>query len=448
MAALALALLLFAPQQPEPSAEQEQVSVLIAQIRRLAASEPAIYGIDTRLRTAETVAGKYPKLARELLHDAEAELSGVNSQDERDQMRIRIVHAFAPLDLEEAERLAKSFRRGADLDYIARAYDQIYLCFEQRPEQAREIVSKGLAAGAFRLTSASRLLEDQIKKSPESATALFAELLGAFPIESPSSEDVLYLLQETRNFAMVNRPLAIEAINRALSAAASENLRIPSSEDKQMTPEATRERMFREIATLLGSIDPALLKRYKDARKELDLPVRSEKKEKQKEEEKKDDDEVDLSPFPYSEALARARKLENATARTVALITISRREELTAQQRASVATEALSAADKMTLGNDRLFGLAMISRDFARRGELANAGLAAQLLLETYNKVCECAAATCQHADEKFDCLQNVEDFAEYLEEFKISADALSLDNISLQARLLVLKLHALLKGN
>jgi len=447
MAALALALLLFAPQQPEPSAEQKQVGVLIAQIRRLAASEPAIYGIDTRLRTAETLAGKYPKLAHDLLHDAEAELNGVNSQDERDQMRIRIVHAFAPLDLEEAERLAKSFRRGADLDYIARAYDQIYVCFEQRPERARGIVSKGLAAGGFRLTSASRLLEDQIKKSPESATALFSEILGAFPAASPGSEDVLYLLQATRNIAVVNRPLAIEAIEKALSAATSENLRIPSSDDKQKTAEAAREKMFREIVALLGSIDPALLKRYKDARRELDLPPQSEKEEKPKEE-KKDDEAPDLSPFPYSEALARARKLENPTARTVALIDISRREELTAQQRASVATEALSAADKMTLGNDRLFGLAMISRDFARRGELANAGLAAQLLLETYNKVCGCAAATCQNADEKFDCMQNVEDFAEYLDEFKVSPDALSLDNISLQARLLVLKLHALLKSN
>jgi hypothetical protein len=438
MVALALAFLLFAPQQQELSAEQKQVNALIAQIRRLAASEPVIYGIDTRIRTAETVAGKYPKLARELLHDAEAELSGVSSQDERDHMRIGIVHAFAPLDLEEAERLAKSFRRGADRDYLAQAYDQIYVCFEQRPAQAREIVSKGLAAGAFQMIGASRLLEDQVKKSPESATALFSELLGAFPSESPSSEDVLYLLQQTRNVAVLNRALAIEAIDKALSAAASENLRIP---------EATRERMFREIVALLGSIDPALLKRYKDARKELDLPVLPEKEDKPKEE-KKDDEEPDLSPFPYSEALARARKLENPTARTVALITISRREELTAQQRASVATEALSAANKMPVSGDRLFGLAMISRDFARRGELANAGLAAQLLLETYNKVCGCAAATCQQADEKFDCMQNVEDFAEYLDEFKISADALSLDNISLQARLLVLKLHALLKAN
>ena len=447
MAAFAIALLLFAPQQPELSAEQKQVNVLIAQIRRLAASEPAIYGVDTRLRTAEVVAGKYRKLGRELLHDTEAELSGITSQDERNHMRIRIVHAWAPLDLEEVERLAKSLPRGGDQDYLAQAYDQIYLYYEQRPVQAREIVSKGFAAGAFRMMGATRLLQDQIKKGPEGATAVFSEMLGAFPAESPSSEDVLYLLQETRNIAAVNRTLAIEAIDKALPAASSENLRIPSSDDKQKTPEAVRERMFREIVALLGSIDPALLKRYKDAHNELDLPVPSENAEKPKEE-KKDDEEPDLSPFPYSEALIRARKLENPTARTVSLITISRREELTAQQRASVASEALSAADKIPVSGDRLFGLAMISRDFARRGELANAGLAAQLLLETYNKVCGCAAATCRYAAEDFDCMQNVQDFAEYLEEFKISADALSLDNISLQARLLVLKLHALLKSN
>ncbi|HEY6390021.1 MAG TPA: hypothetical protein VIX89_02015 [Bryobacteraceae bacterium] len=448
MAALALALWLLAPQPPpEPSAEQKQVNVLIAQIRRLAASEPAIYGVDTRIRTAETVAGKYPKLARELLHDAEAELGGVNSQDERDHMRIGIVHAFAPLDLEEAERLAKSLRRRADRDYMAQAYDQIYLCFEQRPAQAREIVSKGFAAGAFRMTGASRWLEDQSKKSPESATALFAEILGAFPVESPSSEDVLYLLEQTRNIATVNRALAIEAIDKALGAAASESLRIPPSDDNQKTPQAIRDKMFREIAGQLGSIDPALLKRYQEARKELDLPVQSEKEEKPKEE-KKEDDDVDLGPIPYSEALARARKMGSSMFRTVALIGISRREDLTAQQRASVASEALSAADKMPPSDGRLIALAMISRDFARRGELANAGLAAQLLLDTHNKVCACAAATCRYAEEKFDCMQNVEDFAEYLDEFKISAEALSLDNISLQARMLVLKLHALLKGN
>ena len=446
MAALVLALLLFAPQQPERSAEQKQVEVLIAQISRLAASEPAIYGVDTRLRTAEAVAGKYPKVARELLHDAQAELSGVSSPEERDRMRIRIIHAFAPLDLEEAERLVKSLRRGADVDYIARAYDEIYSCFEQRPVQAREIVTRGLAAGGFQMQSAWRLLEAQIKTNPEGATALFSEMVGAFPSESPGSEDVLYLLQETRNIAKVNRTLAIEAIDKAVSAATSENLRIPASDDKQKTPQSTRERMFREITALLGSIDPALLKRYKDAHQELDLTVLPEKEEKPKEE-KKDDDEPDLSPFSYSEALARARKLGPAF-RTVALISISRREELTAQQRASVATEALSAADQMPPSDGRLIVLAMISRDFARRGELANAGLAAQLLLETHNKVCACAAAKCRYASEDFDCMQNVEDFAEYLDEFKVGADALSLDNISLQARLLVLKLHALLKSN
>src|SRR5258708_28836472 len=199
MAAFAIALLLFAPQQPELSAEQKQVNVLITQIRRLAASEPAIYGVDTRLRTAEVVAGKYRKLGRELLHDTEAELSGITSQDERNHMRIRIVHAWAPLDLEEAERLAKSLPRGGDQDYLAQAYDRICLYYEQRPVQAREIVSKGLAAGAFRMMGAARLLQDQIKKGPEGATAVFSEMLGAVSAVYPKFQHTFYPRLEPRD---------------------------------------------------------------------------------------------------------------------------------------------------------------------------------------------------------------------------------------------------------
>src|SRR5260370_35511317 len=137
MAALGIALLLFAPQQPEPSAEQKQVNVLIAQIRRLAASEPAIYGVDTRLRAAETVAGKYQKLARELLHDTEAELNGITSQEERNHMRIRIVHAWAPLDLEEAERSAHKSPQWVDEDDNPKTTVRYYLYEEQLTVKAR-----------------------------------------------------------------------------------------------------------------------------------------------------------------------------------------------------------------------------------------------------------------------------------------------------------------------
>jgi hypothetical protein len=196
---------------------------------------------------------------------------------------------------------------------------------------------------------------------------------------------------------------------------------------------------------LLGSIDPALLERYKSERKELDLPATALESSKPGDEQKHDLSPPGLSELSYSDALSQARKIADPSARTAALIDIYRRDNITAQQRASVASEALQTATLMPITNDRLVGLAMISRDFARVNEPANAAYAAQLLSETYSKACACEHAECSLSGEQFDCLGMVEDFAKYLDEFKITPESMNLDNISLQARLLILKLYPLL---
>jgi hypothetical protein len=203
--------------------------------------------------------------------------------------------------------------------------------------------------------------------------------------------------------------------------------------------------MLRETARFLEALDPELLERYKSERKELRTAITA-GDTKPEQEKKTGDDAPDLSAFTYPEALSLARKLDSLMARAEALIDLSRRPELSAQQRASVTAEALSTTAKLPLGNDRLAALAVISRDFAQRGELASAAFAAQLLSETFSQGCDCLAATCRRAGEDWDCLQNVEDFAEYLDEFKISPESMSLDNISLDARLLVLNLKARLE--
>src|SRR5271165_4674344 len=108
-----LAVLLLA-QHREPSAEQKQVVAVVAQIRRLAAAEPVVYGIDTRLRAAEVLTGKYPKIAKDIIHDAQAALSGVAAAAEQDSLRVGLVERMAPLDLAEAEHMISSIRRGGD----------------------------------------------------------------------------------------------------------------------------------------------------------------------------------------------------------------------------------------------------------------------------------------------------------------------------------------------
>src|SRR5579864_2416772 len=318
-----LALLLLG-QQKDQHAEQKQVTAMVAQIRRLAASEPAVYGIDTRLRTADVLTAKYPKMAKELLRDAQAALSGVTVPNEQDSMRVRMVELMAPLDLDEAEHIIGSIRRGRDEDYVAQAYDKLVAFLAGRHRETRQMISKGLQSGGFRSWSAAKRIEQSKTVDPAEAVTLFAEILAAFPTESPGEKDVDYLLECTKQIVGLNRPLALEAIDKALRA-------VPSEKE-------ARQKVLREIVSLLGSIDPDLLERYKSERKELNLAMTTEESPKKPEEEQKGDDSPpDLSEFPYAEALSLARKLPDPAARVAALIDISRREDITPQQRASVA---------------------------------------------------------------------------------------------------------------
>ncbi len=410
--------------------------MLIGQIRRLAASEPVVFGIDTRLRTADALVGSHSTVAAELLQDAQAELAGVEDTAEQSALTVRLARAWVAFDLEQAQRIARMLRRGADHDYIAEAYDQLYLFFEQRPNQARQMVSEGLKAGAFRMISASRLLEEASTSNRPAAITLFSGILQAVPTGPIFPADVTYLLDQTKLIARVDRALAGDGIGTALRAAMSETL--------QEQSQTERSALLRRILSTIGSIDPELFKRYQRERKDLDLQVQPEQ-EPQQPQAAKDSKQLDIDGLSYSDALTQTRKLESLTDQIGKLIEISRREDLTSEQRTSVATEALTLTDQLPLSGDRLVGLAMIARDFARRNDMAKAALAAQMLLESYTKACDCGGAHCKRNGEEFDCLGNVEDFAEYLDEFKVSAESVGLGNISLDARLLVLKLKALL---
>jgi hypothetical protein len=343
---------------------------------------------------------------------------------------------MAPLDLDEAERLIASIRRGGDEDYVADAYDELVEFLARTHVDSRAMISKGLQAGGFRSAYAAQTLALSKDASPAAAVEMFSEILGAFPAQSPGEKDVYYLLECTKQVAGLNRPLAVQAIDRALSAATSEKLDVGKTE---------RRKMLREIASLLRSIDPELLERYKTEREELADAMATQDPPKQEEPQKQGVNAPDLSDMSYSDALTYARALKDPAERTAALIDIYRRETITDQQRSSVALEALTAATAMPITNDRLTVMAMISRDFARLNQLANAAFAAQLLSETFGKACDCEHVTCYRSGETFDCLDLLNLFAEYLEEFKISAESMSLNNISLQARLLILKLYPLL---
>ena len=171
---------------------------MIGQIRRLAASEPAAFGIDTRIRIANVLPESYDARAVELLRDDESELAGIADSDEQSALRVRIAAAWARFDLEQAERSIQPLRRTEQHDYPAEAYDQLYIRFEQQPELGRAVVTDGLKAGAFRMTAASRLLDGFANKDRAAAVTLFAAMIQAFPSTSCFPADVIYLLDQVK----------------------------------------------------------------------------------------------------------------------------------------------------------------------------------------------------------------------------------------------------------
>src|SRR5262249_17003982 len=224
----------------------------------------------------------------------------------------------------------RAFPRDRDMDFLAQAYDQIYLA-----HPSRDLIDKAFAAGAFRMVSASRLLEAPQPSDPEVASSLFSELAAAFPVENPGSEDILYLLRVAGYVAKWNRQLALEAIDKAVSAA-----------DGSDGPNRTK--LMSEVAGLLSSIDPQLLKRYQAPIKDLALH--------QPDSEEKKDPEHDpaaasgkLQKLPFADAVEGARQIEEPLDRTFAFIELSRREELSPQQRSSLASEALTNAAKIPM---------------------------------------------------------------------------------------------------
>lgn len=419
--------LLFLAQPPargttEAAARQKQVEGTIGQIRRLAASEPVVFGIDTRLRIANVLPASYSKLAAELLRDDESELTGVVDRGEQSALRVRIAAAWGRFDLDQAERAIQSLGRTAQHDYVAEAYDQLYLIFESQPASARRTVSDGLRNGAFRMISASRMLEQAVGHDRAAAAELFSEMLAAFPGTSFFPADVIYLLDQRKQIESFNTPLAELAANISLRAARSERL--------QDQPKAEREALLNRIAELLPAEVPS--DQAPEARAAAVPPEKQEVKPQ---------NHLDLASLSYAEGLIQARAVESLNDRIEALIELSRREDLTADQRTSVASEALHLLGESPLDGDRLVGIAMIARDFARRSEWAMAGVAAEMLAERYTKACDCGGAKCRRNGEEFDCLASVEDFAEYLDEFKVAPESMGLSNISLEARLLILKL-------
>ena len=393
-----------------------QIEALLAHIDRLAAAEPIIYGIDTRLRAADVLVARYPALTTRELRDAEASLSGVADADYANVLRVRMIATLAPFDFSEAQRIAKSIEPERTHDRLAEAYTR--LLERSAPRDRLDVLLGAYRIGAF------RVLYDSKQFGGDQKLQIFAATIDAFPSTAPNVQDISYLLDRAHDYLMLNRELTLAAIGKAVSAAETQ-------------PKSTRAAVRFRAAETLRALGTTIPEAYEAL---LDEPPPPKETQGGKKEEDAPD-LPDLSNVPYSEALERSLQLDMPEMRAASLIELSRREDLTPKQQARVASEALTAVGEMPLQEIKLWGYSMLSRDFAQRQDFANAALAAQLLNETYGKACSCGGPVCEVHGDHLQCIDLIDDYAEYLDEFNFAQESLGLNNISLEARLLIAKL-------
>ena len=158
---------------------------------------------------------------------------------------------------------------------------------------------------------------------------------------------------------------------------------------------------------------------------------------------------VDLAQPVYGEtieaALERVRRREDGDAsRALALVDIAMRRDATPGQRARIAGEAIDEAEREPILYSRLWVYEGLLPYLWQHGDRALAIKAGQAMAGTVARFCKCQDQACGSLPERSECLTAHQRVAEDLYNFEIAPEDLGLGDVSLRARVLVLKLKDL----
>ncbi|MDX2151554.1 MAG: hypothetical protein SFV54_12525 [Bryobacteraceae bacterium] len=401
--------------------EAELRSRLLDDLERLAPAEAPVFGIDTRLRTAEIVLAKDALRARRLIDDSLAAIPVLTHQPTRAYFEQRAVRLLLRLDPVAARTLATLQPSGETWDHLLRE------SLKASPEAAAAVAMEGLRLGAWPMDGLGELLDKTLDEATSQSLCL--QIAGAFP-DQPDIEGAEAMVNLLPRLLKRHRPAAEDAVQRLLAAA--ESRRFPKSfpspdwwrleHGSRSRPLEPREMvLYRLVSTLrreapdFFKANPGRLARWAERLPEGTL--KHGRDEGSGEEQKAVEEKVEK------------------------MIERSREKDLPAPMRSAIASEALELTRRLKPGDDRLVAQAMLTRDAYLAGDEQRASRAARMLQETFSAVCRCDGPSCDSLEGREACAEMIEAFAEYLDEHRIQPEFLHIDHPSLQPRLLLLEL-------
>jgi len=474
-AVLALCAVVTAQEPPKPSEDgegQKRILALIEEITTLAASEPPILGIDTQLDAAEVVRERYAALARRFVEDAISRAQPLADPPTRSRFLLRSIRVLATLDLNAAEQAVLLYAgQNGGAEFLKDGWQQVLNVALQKSswEEQTAAMRRALAAGAFAVFEHRTLLERARDKHRDEVGSLFASILQGFPAK-PDEADIRFLVRLVRLAGETDIALTRQALETALKAVKDhqfgkrENVKLRYEiAGKNQDMKSVREALLFQIAAAAKVVGPDLFDTYqkdlghwlkqveslewKDVAdmREQDLGESGKKKDDE-------EDTTDLDVFGENRSLAAAidyaRAQKTPLRKFAALMEVLDRDDLPLPRKMALAQEAIDVSIKVKPGDERLIGQAMLTRMLHELGDLPRAGVAAQLLAESYRLVCRCEDASCDSIKGRDECAENVQAFAEYLRDNKIDPQSIGLHHRSLEVRLKILDLQELLGKN
>ncbi|MGH9721671.1 MAG: hypothetical protein ACRD8O_15795 [Bryobacteraceae bacterium] len=437
---------------------------LVAEIERMAASEPLVYSVDTRLRLATLLDSKQREKAARLVSETVTRYHSVRDPEAQGVLGVALAEALVVDDPEEAERIAHTIpsraTSGTLEDYRSAAFDKLVRYWAQRdPARALRLLNEGAASGAVLMESAERILKRLIEEDPSQAQSLFARMVAAF--DDSAERQVFFLLRCAREMSRVDYPLAAAALDKILamidrgdfnSSSEYEVLLDVRVAGRRLATRSTRETLIWQVGAFLASQMPALydqhkdrFRRWKDAIEEAAAGVKVEQSQGVR---FKDDRKQrahfgeDFSDLPFDEAMEEARKLDEPEAQVASLLQLYRREKASASQRSQAILEALNRVSSMPIAQPRIDAIETLLDIFDERKDAARFRRTAELLAATTAAYCRCESHDCEKR--AIACLDLYETLQDAFDDHGLDPKMLDLEDPSLRVRVLLTRLGKL----
>jgi hypothetical protein len=223
---------------------------------------PGLLRIDSELKLLALHSSEQPDYALKMVRLLAGEIRYIPDSHLRSLFDVRLARAYMAVSRTEATEWLASLpskeKEHSYDDYKGQAYSEAVAAALDLPQVQVQLISAGFKTGAFQIPEFAVLLPRMRVQDPGDATALFSQALAAFPVDSPSDQDVGFLLQLTRlmvDLSRENARIAVKLMMDALKNPALQKLPQPAVPRAQVREALADSALHKQVAKLAEILD-------------------------------------------------------------------------------------------------------------------------------------------------------------------------------------------------